>query len=170
MAKNYWADKKVVVTGGDGFLGRHLVAKIKAKNPKSIFIPKAPEYDLRKYEDCLKVAKKGDVIIHLAANVGGIGYNREFPATLFDDNILMGTFMMMAGRAAKVKKYVAMGTICAYPKFTPVPFKEKNLWDGYPEETNAPYGLAKKMQLVQAEAYRQQFSPACKSLRPGRQL
>ena len=155
--KNFWKDKRVVVTGGDGFLGRHLIAKIKAKNPKSIFVPKFPEYDLRKYEDCLKVAGKGDVIIHLAANVGGIGYNREFPATLFDDNILMGTFMMMAGRVAKVKKYVAMGTICAYPKFTPVPFKEENLWDGYPEETNAPYGLAKKMQLVQAVAYRQQY-------------
>jgi GDP-L-fucose synthase len=157
MANNFWKDKRVVVTGGDGFLGRHLVAKIKVKSPKSIFIPKITQYDLRKYEDCLKVAKKGDVIIHLAANVGGIGYNREFPATLFDDNILMGTFMMMAAREAKVKKYVALGTICAYPKFTPVPFKEKDLWNGYPEETNAPYGLAKKMQLVQAQAYKQQY-------------
>jgi GDP-L-fucose synthase len=157
MAKNFWTDKKVVITGGDGFLGRHLIAKIKAKGPKSIFIPEFPKYDLRKYEDCLEVAKKGDVIIHLAANVGGIGYNREFPATLFDDNILMGTFMMMAAKEAKVKKYVALGTICAYPKFTPVPFKEENLWYGYPEETNAPYGLAKKMQLVQAQAYRQQY-------------
>ena len=157
MASDFWKDKKVVVTGGDGVLGRHLVAKIKAKNPKSIFVPKRSEYDLRKYEDCLKVAKKGDVIIHLAANVGGIGYNREFPATLFDDNILMGTFMMMAARDAKVKKYIALGTICAYPKYTPVPFKEKNLWDGFPEETNAPYGLAKKMQLVQSQAYRQQY-------------
>lgn len=157
MTENFWKDKKVVVTGGNGFLGSHLVAKIKAKGPKSIFIPRFPEYDLRKYEDCLAVAKKGDVIIHLAANVGGIGYNREFPATLFDDNILMGTFMMMAARATKVKKYVALGTVCAYPKFTPVPFKEDSLWNGYPEETNAPYGLAKKMQLVQAQAYRQQY-------------
>jgi GDP-L-fucose synthase len=157
MTKNFWKDKNVVITGGDGFLGHHLTAKIEARGPKSIFIPKYPEYDFRKYEDCLKVAKKGNVIIHLAANVGGIGYNREFPATLFDDNILMGTFMMMAAREAKVKKYVAMGTVCAYPKFTPVPFKEENLWNGYPEETNAPYGLAKKMQLVQAQAYRQQY-------------
>ena len=157
MTKNFWTDKKVVITGGNGFLGKHLVAKIKAKGPKSIFIPEFPKYDLRKYEDCLKVAKEGDVIIHLAANVGGIGYNREFPATLFDDNILMGTFMMMAAKEANVKKYVALGTICAYPKFTPVPFKEENLWYGYPEETNAPYGLAKKMQLVQAQAYRQQY-------------
>jgi len=157
MSKNFWKDKKVVITGGNGFLGKHLVAKIKARGPKSIFVPSYPKYDLRKYEDCLAVSRKGDVIIHLAANVGGIGYNREFPATLFDDNILMGTFMMMAARAAKVEKYVAMGTICAYPKFTPIPFKEENLWNGYPEETNAPYGLAKKMQLVQAEAYKQQY-------------
>ena len=157
MNKNYWTGKRVVVTGGDGFLGRHLVKKIKAKGPKSIFIPKHSEYDLRRYEDCLSVAKKGDIIIHLAANVGGIGYNRENPATLYDDNILMGTYMMMASRAAGVKKYIALVTICAYPKFTPVPFSEENLWNGYPEETNAPYGLAKKMQLVQSLAYRQQY-------------
>jgi GDP-L-fucose synthase len=157
MPDNFWTDKRVVVTGGNGFLGTHLVAKLRKLSPKSIFIPTYPEYDLRKYEDCLDVAKKGDIVIHLAANVGGIGYNREFPATLFDDNILMGTFMMMAARAAGVKKFVALGTICAYPKFTPVPFKEEDLWMGYPEETNAPYGLAKKMQLVQAQAYRQQY-------------
>lgn len=157
MAISFWKDKRVIVTGGDGFLGRHLVAEIKAKGPKSVFVPKYPAYDLRKYEDCLKVAKKGDIVIHLAANVGGIGYNRKFPATLYDDNILMGTFMMMAARAAKVGKYVALATICAYPKFTPVPFKEKDIWNGYPEETNAPYGLAKKMQLVQSEAYRAQY-------------
>jgi len=157
MAENFWKDKKVVVTGGNGFLGRHLVAKIKSKGPKSIFVPSYSEYDLRKYEDCLKVAKEGDIVIHLAANVGGIGYNREFPATLYDDNILMGTFMMMAARDVGVKKYITLATICAYPKFTPVPFKEENLWMGYPEETNAPYGLAKKMQLVQSDAYRSQY-------------
>ncbi len=157
MAENFWKGKKVVVTGGNGFLGRHLVAKIKSKRPKSIFVPSHPEYDLRKYEDCKKVVKEGDIVIHLAANVGGIGYNREFPATLYDDNILMGTFMMMAARDAAVKKYITLATICAYPKFTPIPFKEENLWMGYPEETNAPYGLAKKMQLVQSEAYRSQY-------------
>ncbi len=166
MKNKFWTDKRVVVTGGDGFLGRHLVKKIKVQNPKSIFVPKRPKYDLRKYEDCLKVAKKGDIIIHLAANVGGIGYNRKFPATLFEDNILMGTFMMMAAREVGVKKYVALGTICAYPKFTPVPFKEEDLWMGYPEETNAPYGLAKKMQLVQAQAYRQQYGFNAISLLP----
>jgi len=138
-------------------LGRHLVALIKAKGPKSVFVPTHPEYDLRKYEDCLKVARQGDIVIHLAANVGGIGYNREFPATLYDDNILMGTFMMMAAHDAGVEKYITLATICAYPKFTPIPFKEENLWMGYPEETNAPYGLAKKMQLVQSEAYRSQY-------------
>jgi GDP-L-fucose synthase len=156
MSKNFWKGKEVVVTGGNGFLGKHLVVKIKKLGAK-VYVPGFPEYDLRKFDDCLKVAKKGQIIIHLAANVGGIGYNREFPGDLFDDNILMGTNMMMAARIAKVKKYVAMGTVCAYPKFTPVPFKEKDLWMGYPEETNAPYGLAKKMQLVQAQAYRQQY-------------
>ena len=157
MENNFWTGKRVVVTGGNGFLGKHLIEEIKKSNPKEIFIPNRTEYDLRKYEDCLKVVRKGDIVIHLAANVGGIGYNREFPGDLFDDNILMGTFMMKAAREVGVEKYVALGTICAYPKFTPVPFKEENLWDGYPEETNAPYGLAKKMQLVQSTAYRQQY-------------
>jgi len=155
--KNYWTDKKVLITGGKGFLGTHLIERLKTFNPKLIRIADKDKYDLREYKDCLKATKDIDVVIHLAAKVGGIGFNREFPADLFDDNILMGTFMMKAARINKVKKYLALGTICAYPKFTPVPFKEENLWMGYPEETNAPYGLAKKMQLVQANAYRDQY-------------
>jgi GDP-L-fucose synthase len=155
--KNYWTNKKVLITGGNGFLGKHLVEQLKEFLPKEIRIADINKFDLREYKDCLRATKNIDVVIHLAAKVGGIGFNREFPAELYDDNILMGTFMMKAAKENKVKKYVALGTICAYPKFTPVPFKEDNLWDGYPEETNAPYGLAKKMQLVQAQAYRQQF-------------
>jgi len=155
--KNYWTDKRILITGGKGFLGTHLIEKLKTFKPKLIRIADKDKYDLREYKDCLKATKDIDVVIHLAAKVGGIGFNREFPADLFDDNILMGTFMMKAARINKVKKYLAMGTICAYPKFTPVPFKEENLWMGYPEETNAPYGLAKKMQLVQASAYRDQY-------------
>lgn len=157
MAKNYWSDKKVLITGGNGFLGKHLIAKLKQYKPKLIRIADRDKFDLTKYEDCIKATKGIDVVIHLAAKVGGIGFNREFPADLYDDNILMGTFMMMAARKNKVKKYLGLGTICAYPKFTPVPFKEENLWDGYPEETNAPYGLAKKMQLVQGQSYREQY-------------
>jgi len=154
---DFWKNKKILVTGGHGFLGNHILGKLKEKKPKKVVIPGYPEYDLRDYKTCLRFAKGTDIVIHLAANVGGIGYNREHPANLFDDNIIMSTFMMMAAKEAGVKKYVALGTICAYPKFTPVPFKEDNLWMGYPEETNAPYGLAKKMQLVQSQAYRQQY-------------
>lgn len=157
MTKNFWCDKKILVTGGKGFLGTHLVAMLKKKNPELIRLADRDNYDLREYKDCLRASHGIDIVVHLAAKVGGIGYNKEFPADLFDDNILMGTNMIRAGKANNVKKYVAIGTICAYPKFTPVPFKEKDLWIGYPEETNAPYGLAKKMQLVQAQAYREQF-------------
>jgi len=155
--KKFWQDKRVLVTGGDGFLGTHLVRYLKKLSPKKVIIPIFPKYDLRKYDVCLKVCKNIDLVIHLAANVGGIGYNKEHPAELFDDNILMGVNMMRAARKQNVKKFVTLGTICAYPKLTQVPFKEKDLWKGYPEETNAPYGLAKKMQLIQAQAYRDQY-------------
>jgi GDP-L-fucose synthase len=157
MNPKYWKDKNVLVTGGNGFLGGHLVNLLKEMRPRKIIIPKSSKHDLRIYEECLRVSKNVDVVIHLAANVGGIGYNLAKPANLFEDNILLSVNMMRAALKNKVKKYVALGTICAYPKFTPIPFKEENLWMGYPEETNAPYGLAKKMQLVQAQAYRQQY-------------
>jgi GDP-L-fucose synthase len=157
MSKKFWIDKRIVVTGGAGFLGKHLVSKLESLNPKQIRVAEKDKYDLREYSGCLKASKDMDIVIHLAAKVGGIGFNREYPADLFDDNILMGVQMMRAARVNKVKKYLALGTICAYPKFTRVPFKESDLWMGYPEETNAPYGLAKKMQLVQSQSYRQQY-------------
>jgi GDP-L-fucose synthase len=157
MQNTFWSNKKILVTGGGGFLGSHLVKALKTLKPGSIRVVSSDKYDLREFRDALKASRGMDIVIHLAARVGGIGFNSKYPADLFDDNILMGTNMMRASRINKVKKYVAMGTICAYPKFTPVPFKEKDLWTGYPEETNAPYGLAKKMQLVQAGAYRQQY-------------
>ena len=153
----FWQNKKVLVTGSTGFLGQHLVSKLSKLRPKKIIAVQHEQFDLRECEDCLRVCKGVDLVIHLAANVGGIGYNLQKPAELFDDNILMGVNTMRAARLAGVKKFVALGTICSYPKFTPVPFEEKNLWNGYPEETNASYGLAKKMQLVQAQAYRKQY-------------
>lgn len=156
-SKEFWKDKRVVVAGGSGFLGSHLVRKLEQLEPKGIFIPRHSEYDLREYQACLEAFQEQDLVIHLAANVGGIGYNKAHPAELFDDNILIGVNSMRAARAVGVKKFVAIGTICSYPKFTEVPFKEDDLWHGYPEETNASYGLAKKMLLVQAQAYRQQY-------------
>jgi len=156
----YLKEKKILITGADGFVGRHLVKNLLEKRmvPKeNLYLPAFEELDLRKLEDCQKAVKGQDIVIHLAAKVGGIGLNKEKPGELFYDNIIMGTQLMEASRQAGVEKFVAIGTICAYPKFTPVPFKEENLWLGYPEETNASYGLAKKMLLVQSQAYRQQY-------------
>lgn len=154
--KKFWKDKKVLVTGGAGFLGSHLVRKLKELE-SIVSVPRSEGHDLREKENCRKVVQNKDIVIHLAAKVGGIGFNREHPGEMYYDNILMGTHLMEEARIARVKKFVAIGTVCAYPKFTPVPFKEKNLWDGYPEETNAPYGLAKKMLLVQSQSYREQY-------------
>lgn len=157
--KNFFSDKKILLTGGGGFVGQHVYKKLLEKGIKkeNIFIPRSKDYDLRKKEICEKVTKNIDIVIHLAGNVGGIGYNLEYPGTLFYDNITMGVNLIEASRINKVKKFVCIGTICAYPKFTPVPFKEEDLWNGYPEETNAPYGIAKKVLLVMLQAYRQQY-------------
>ncbi len=151
--------RKILVTGGAGFLGSFVVQKLLERGipKKNIFIPRSKDYDLTKWDNCMKVVNGQDIVIHLAAVVGGIGYNREIPGQMFYENLMMGTQLMEAARLAGVEKFVAIGTICAYPKFTPIPFKESDLWHGYPEETNAPYGLAKKMLLVQAQAYRQQY-------------
>ncbi len=159
MLVGFWEKKKVTVTGGAGFLGSCVVKKLEERGCRSIFVPRSKDYDLVNYKACKKVYEdsKPDIVIHLAARVGGIGANRANPGKFFYDNLMMGVQMMDLGRQAGVEKFVAIGTICAYPKFTPVPFKEEDLWNGYPEETNAPYGLAKKMLLVQAQAYRQQY-------------
>lgn len=153
------AGKKILLTGGAGFLGRHVVAALVARGvaKKDISIPRSKTADLRDYKACVKAVKGKDVVIHLAAKVGGIGFNQKNPGSLFYDNLTMGTNLMEAARAAGVDKFVAVGTICAYPKHASVPFMEDALWHGYPEETNAPYGLAKKMLLVQAQAYRAQY-------------
>jgi GDP-L-fucose synthase len=156
---NFWKNKKVVITGGAGFLGKFLVREIRQRGCRSIFIPRSHEYDLRKISAIRRLLKQTDpdIIIHAAAVVGGIGANRENPGKFFYDNLMMGVQLIEQARLFQVPKLVAIGTICAYPKFCPVPFKEDSLWDGYPEETNAAYGLAKKMLLVQSQAYRQQY-------------
>ncbi len=156
---NFLADRRVVVTGGAGFLGSYILDKLQQRGCKNILVPTIEDYDLvgmdgisRMYDDM-----KPDVVIHLAAVVGGIGANREHPGEFFYKNLMMGVQLIDQARLRNIEKFVAIGTICAYPKFTPVPFKEDDLWNGYPEETNAPYGLAKKMLLVQSQAYRQEY-------------
>jgi GDP-L-fucose synthase len=155
--KSWLANKRVLVTGGAGFLGKQVVAKLEERGCQKIFVPRSKDIDLARWESCTRAVEDRDVVIHLAAKVGGIGYNQTYPASLFYDNAIMGIQMMEAARQEAVEKFVALGTVCAYPKFTRVPFKEEDLWNGYPEETNAPYGLAKKMLLVQSQAYRRQY-------------
>jgi GDP-L-fucose synthase len=152
-------DKQILVTGGAGFLGKQVIAQLiqAGANPDKITVPRSQNYDLRDLNSCTEVVKNQDIIIHLAAHVGGIGLNREKPAELFYDNLMMGAQLIHVAHQAGVSKFVCVGTICAYPKFTPVPFKEDDLWEGYPEETNAPYGIAKKALLVQLQSYRQQY-------------
>jgi len=153
-------DQKILVTGGAGFLGQQVVAQLLAANASKdlLSIPRSQDLDIRVWENCQKAVDGQDIVIHLAAHVGGIGLNQQKPGELFYDNLIMGTQLIHAAYQAGVKKFVCVGTICAYPKFTPVPFKEDDTWDGYPEETNAPYGVAKKALLVQLQAYRQQYN------------
>lgn len=155
---SFWQKRRVCVTGGAGFLGSFVVEKLQARGAE-VFIPTIEKYDLTKIESIRKMYDDShpDLVIHLAAQVGGIGANREHPAEFFYNNLMMGVQLIDEAYRRKIAKFVALGTICAYPKFTPVPFKEEDLWGGYPEETNAPYGLAKKMLLVQSQAYRQQY-------------
>ena len=156
---DFWENKRILVTGGAGFLGSFVVQRLKDRGCANVFVPRSKEYNLVEMEAVRRVYRDAspDIVIHLAARVGGIGANCANPGKFFYDNLMMGVQMMEVGRQLGLEKFVAIGTICAYPRFTPVPFKEEDLWNGYPEETNAPYGLAKKMLLVQAQAYRQQY-------------
>ncbi|MFQ3663314.1 MAG: GDP-L-fucose synthase [Chloroflexaceae bacterium] len=155
----FWEGRRVVVTGGAGFLGSFVVDRLRDLGPAVIVVPRSRDYDLREREAIrqLLADARPDVVLHLAARVGGIGANREHPADFFYDNLMMGVQLLHESWQAGVEKFVALGTVCAYPKYTPIPFKEEDLWNGYPEETNAPYGMAKKMMLVQSQGYREQY-------------
>src|SRR5688572_13317208 len=156
---NYWEGKRVVVTGGSGFLGAVLVKRLQTKGLREVFVPRRAQYDLVQWDNVVRLYEdaRPDIVLHLAGNVGGIGANRANPGRFFYDNLMMGVQMMEYGRRQGISKFVALGTICAYPKHAPVPFREEDLWNGYPEETNAPYGMAKRLLLVQSQAYREQY-------------
>jgi GDP-L-fucose synthase len=155
----FFKDRRIVVTGGAGFLGGYVIEGLQKRGCKNILVPRIEEYDLVSLDDINRMYDdmKPDVVIHLAAVVGGIGANREHPGEFFYKNLMMGVQLIEQGRLSNIEKFVAIGTVCAYPKFTPVPFKERDIWNGYPEETNAPYGLAKKMLLVQSQSYRTEY-------------
>jgi GDP-L-fucose synthase len=159
VGNDFWVNQSVIVTGGAGFLGSYVVAKLRERGVSDIFVVRSKDYDLRHESAVRKLFSdvKATMVIHMAAVVGGIGANREHPGSFFYDNLMMGVTLMEQARLQGIEKFVAIGTICAYPKFTPVPFREEDMWSGYPEETNAPYGLAKKMLLVQGQAYRQEY-------------
>jgi GDP-L-fucose synthase len=156
---NFSTAKKIVITGGAGFLGREVVRQLveAGAKPEAIFIPRSSTHDIRDFSTAMKITEGADLVFHLAARVGGIGFNQKYPGDLFFDNATMGINMIEAAKRHKVKKIIVAGTICAYPRHTPVPFKEDDLWNGYPEETNAPYGVAKKSLLVMLQSYRAQF-------------
>lgn len=156
---SFWEKKKVLVTGGSGFLGSYVVQKLRERGvePENLRIPRSRDMDLALRKNCVDAVSGMDVVIHLAARVGGIGFNRLHPAELFYENAIMGIQLLEAARIERVEKYLQAGTVCSYPKFCPIPFTEENLWNGYPEETNAPYGIAKKMLIVQSQAYRAQY-------------
>ena len=158
-SRDFWKGKRVTVTGGAGFLGRRVVARLRQENCADIFVPRSREYDLREPDGVARMLREArpDMVIHLAAVVGGIGANAKYPGAFFYDNAMMGIQLIEQSRRAGLEKFVCIGTVCSYPKFTPVPFREADLWEGYPEDTNAPYGLAKKMLLVQLQAYREQY-------------
>jgi GDP-L-fucose synthase len=160
MSLAFWTDQVVIVTGGAGFLGRHVVEELRARHVGCVIVPRSAQYDLRESADVARLFADNPhatMLIHLAASAGGIGINREHPGLFFYDNIMMGTLLLEGARRAGIQKFVGIGTVCSYPKFAPIPFKEDDLWNGYPEETNAPYGLAKKMLLVGSQAYRQEY-------------
>ena len=151
-------NKSVLVTGGNGFLGKKIVENLETLGINDIIIPSSDDFDLRNIENCKKVVSDADIVFHLAANTGGIGLNKEKPGEIFYDNLIMGTHLLHESKMANVEKFIALGTICSYPKFSQIPFLEEDIWNGYPEETNAPYGLAKKMLIVQSQAYREQYN------------